>query len=44
MLPDIKPTHRGYATMSENNVVEIKSEAHIGADALTEMLKTDVVN
>jgi hypothetical protein len=39
MLPDIKPTNRGYATMSKNNVVEIKNRDTL-TDALTDLLKT----
>jgi putative transposase len=39
MLADIKPPHRGYATMSKHNVIEIKNRDTI-TDALTEMLKT----
>lgn len=38
MLTDIKPTDRGYANMSKQNVIEIKNRDTI-ADALTEMLK-----
>jgi len=39
MLADIKPTNRGYATMSKNNVVDINNRDTI-TDELTEMLKT----
>ena len=39
MLPDIKPTNRGYATMSKNNVVDIKNPGTI-TDTLTEMLRS----
>src|SRR5665648_145022 len=38
MLADIKPPHKGYATMSKHNVIEIKNRDTI-TDALTEMLK-----
>jgi len=39
MLPSIKPTNRGYATMSKNNVVDINNRDTI-TDALTDLLKT----
>ena len=39
MLPSIKPTNRGYATMSKNNVVDINNRETI-TDALTDLLKT----
>jgi len=39
MLPSIKPTNRGYATMCKNNVVDINNRDTI-TDTLTDLLKT----
>jgi putative transposase len=39
LLPSSKPTNKGYATMKENNVVELSGRVEAG-DALTAMLRT----
>ncbi|MFT5419204.1 MAG: hypothetical protein ACI915_005565, partial [Gammaproteobacteria bacterium] len=39
LLPSSKPTNKGYATMKENNVVELSGRVEAG-DALTAMLRS----